>query len=261
MIFFAAILIVSGSCKKADDTNPSGLLMTVSMVGNALNGDIGQIGSEITLSPDIYDFEIESSTAKFGSNQTSWTGVFIYTHEIIGNLQPAPNFMTSLNGIGVIKAIDLSNQTSPIKIQGFMIPNVPTNDDSGDVKVKITRKSDNQVFTLTVSMVQNALNGDLGQIGAQISLSPGKYQIFIESSTAKFGTNQTAWEGVFLYTHEMIVDLQPAPNFMTTLNGIGVPKTIDLSNNSSNIIMQGFMVPNVPTSDDSGEVKVKFIKL
>ena len=48
---------------------------------------------------------------------------------------------------------------------------------------------------------------------------------------------------------------------MTTLNGIDNIKTIDLSNKSNDITIQGFMVPNVPTYDDSGEVNISIVKV
>ncbi len=242
------------------DSN-SNYSLIVKMVDNALNGDLGQIDAEIELAPGVYSFEIETTTAKFGTNQSPWEGVFLYTHELISSGKPAPNFMTTLNGIGNIKTIDLSNASGNIAIQGFMVPNVPTNDDSGEVKIKITNNSTNDILYLLVSMVDNALNGDLGQISSEVTLPPGKYNFSIESTSAKFGTTQTPWEGVFLYTHELISSGKPAPNYMTSLNGIGNIKTIDLSNASGHITIQGFMIPNVPTNDDSGEVKITIVKI
>ena len=140
----------------------------------------------------------------------------------------------------------------------FSISLTVTNNIGSDKKTRTDYISviESNTKTLVVKMVDNALNGDLGQIGSEVTLSPSVYSFEIESSTAKFGTTQSAWEGAFLYTHEKLSDGQPAPNLMTSLNGIGNIKTIDLSNYSNDITIQGFMIPNVPTYDDSGEVKI-----
>ena len=116
LIVLFSILVIIFSCKKEDNNsdseNSSEKTMTVSVVTNALPGDLGQIGAQVTLSPGIYDFLIESSTAKFGKDQTAWAGVFFYTHALNSKGQPAPNLMISLNGLDVKRTIDLSNQSS-----------------------------------------------------------------------------------------------------------------------------------------------------
>lgn len=254
---FLTQLVSFNSCvedESATSETEENYQLKVNMVNNALNGDLSKLAAQIELQPSVFDFTIESTSAKFGSDQTPWEGVFLYTHEKISDKQPAPNLMTSLNGIDQKKTIDLSNYSSPLTIQAFMIPNVPAYDDSGIVRIKISDKIRNTEQYLSVDMIGNALNGDLGQIASAVELAPAKYSFSIKSSTAKFGSDQSPWEGVFLYTHEKIEDKQPAPNLMTTLNGIGNSKIIDLSNYSTNISIQGFMVPNVPTYDDSGEV-------
>jgi len=264
LALFLVQLSSFSSCNKDESTTSEtekNYQLKVNMVNNALNGDLSRLAAEIELQPSVYDFTIESTSAKFGSDQTPWEGVFLYTHERIQDKQPAPNLMTSLNGINQKKTIDLSNYSSPLTIQAFMIPNVPTYDDSGIVNIKIRDNIRNTEQYLSVDMISNALNGDLGQIASAIELPPAKYSFTIESTTAKFGSDQTPWEGVFLYTHEKIKDKQPAPNLMTTLNGIGNSKIIDLSNYSASVSVQGFMVPNIPTYDDSGEVIISIQKI
>ncbi len=240
---------------------PETYYLTINALTNQLVGNLNAVAASVPLSPDIYTAEIVSSTSRFGVTQTPWEGVFLYTNELDGINQVGDNYFTSLNGIGVQKTIDLSNNVGIVNILGFMTPNIPTHDDSGFTKVKLTRQSDNAVFYLDVDMVTNAVNGDISAISSDVSLPPGRYSLSITSSSVKFSPSQTVWEGAFLYTQEVNGPGQPAPQFMMTLNGIGTESIIDLSNMAGNTILQGYMIPDDLLANESGTVTIEIREL
>lgn len=229
----------------------------VSIVENGLRGAIDLIGSGVELAPSLYRCTLISSTVALSPGDDPWEGVFLFTRETVNLGCPTDDYWVSLNGAGDAVQIDYSAETGPVWLYAYFTPGYHYDNATGSAVLRVKDLYLNDSTDITASVADNSLVGGISAVSSNIVLDPGVYEFWIEWSSARFLPDHCPWQGLFLFTHELDESGNPAPNYMTTLNGIRAKTTIDFSNHTGPITIQGYFTPHVPTEDDSGEVLVR----
>lgn len=241
---------------------PDTYYLTLNMASDRLSTDPSVAGMEIWLTGgETYSFELTSSTVQFGAGFNPWEGVFIETGEISAPNTPTNDYMMSLNGVGDIKTIDLSNQVGPLRAYAFFTPSEPTADDAGSAFLEVTHIGDTSK-SYQVDMTTHRVTGQLDLVGSTVTLPPGEYEFRITSSSVRFGPGQSPWTGAFLFTTESTTDgfTDPTAYHQMVLSGTD-PHIVDLRPKSGNTVIAGYLLADDALGDESGSVTIEIREL
>jgi hypothetical protein len=129
LIMAAVVVVVAGTQRPQPFAT-----LTADVTVNSAKGGFADFGKNVELRPGIYTFRLVESTVRYGTQQKISEIALLRM-----NIETKDAYFT-LNGIGDTKTVHVPVNCT---LSLFFVPGEPTDDDSGTVKVEISRHGPN----------------------------------------------------------------------------------------------------------------------